>query len=78
MISNSGRNSWVDGLGRRLVASRWLEQLGRIVTFDAPGRHFSQGMSLVEATRLFPIDAAAGARMRWPRDPACPHCGSAR
>ena len=69
---------WVDGLRRRLVASPWIEQLGRIVTFDALGRHFNQGMSLVEATRLLPTDAAAKGRMRWPRDPACPHCGSAR
>ena len=71
-------HGWVDGHWRRLVASRWLDQLGRIVAFDAPGRYFRQGMSLVEAMRLLPIDAAPEARMRWPRDPACPHCGSAR
>ncbi len=46
---------------------------------DAPGKHYRKGMSLIDAIRLFPDDAAAEAwftRIRWPEGPSCPHCGS--
>ena len=45
----------------------------------APGKSFRQGMSLIEAMKMFPDDAAAEAwfmRVRWPHGPACPECGS--
>ena len=45
----------------------------------APGKHFRQGMTLIEAMRMFPDDAAAEAwfvKVRWPTGPACPYCGS--
>ena len=46
---------------------------------DAPGKHYRKGMSLIDAIRLFPDNAAAEAwftRIRWPEGPHCPHCGS--
>ena len=46
---------------------------------DAPGKHYRKGMSLIEAMKMFPDDAAAEAwftRVRWPNGPACPECGS--
>ena len=46
---------------------------------DAPGKHYRKGMSLIEAMKMFPDDAAAEAwftRARWPNGPACPECGS--
>ncbi len=46
---------------------------------DAPGKHYRKGMSLIDAIRLFPDDAAAEAWftcIRWPEGPSCPHCGS--
>ena len=45
----------------------------------APGKHFRQGMTLIEAMGMFPDDAAAEAwfvKVRWPTGPACPYCGS--
>ena len=45
----------------------------------APGKHFRQGMTLIEAMRMFPDDAAAQTwfvKVRWPTGPACPYCGS--
>ena len=45
----------------------------------APGKHYREGMSLIEAMKMFPDDAAAEAwfaRVRWPNGPACPECGS--
>ena len=45
----------------------------------APGKHFRQGMTLIEAMGMFPDDAAAEAwfvKVRWPAGPACPYCGS--
>ena len=45
----------------------------------APGKDFHQGMSLIEAMKMFPDDDAAEAwfmRVRWPHGPACPECGS--
>ena len=45
----------------------------------APGKHFRQGMTLIEAMRMFADDAAAEAwfvKVRWPTGPACPYCGS--
>lgn len=51
------------------------------MTYKAPGKHYRQGMSLIEAMRMFPNDAAAEAwfaEIRWPHGPACPECGSVR
>ena len=45
----------------------------------APGKHFRQGMTLIEAMRMFADNAAAEAwfvKVRWPTGPACPYCGS--
>lgn len=45
----------------------------------APGKAYREGMSLVQAMRMFPNDEAAEAwfvRVRWPNGPACPACGS--
>ena len=45
----------------------------------APGKHFRQGMTLIEAMGMFPDDSTAEAwfvRVRWPTGPACPYCGS--
>ena len=45
----------------------------------APGKHYREGMSLVEVMRKFPDDAAAErwfTEIRWPDGPHCPHCGS--
>ena len=45
----------------------------------APGKHFRQGMTLIEAMQTFPDNAAAQAwfvKVRWPSGPACPYCGS--
>ena len=45
----------------------------------APGKAYREGMSLVQAMRMFPNDEAAEAwfmRVRWPNGPACPGCGS--
>ena len=45
----------------------------------APGKHYREGMSLVEIIRKFPDDAAAErwfTKVRWPDGVHCPHCGS--
>ena len=45
----------------------------------APGKHYREGMSLVEIIRIFPDDAAAErwfTKVRWPDGAYCPHCGS--
>ena len=45
----------------------------------APGKHFRQGMTLIEAMRMFADNGAAEAwfvKVRWPTGPACPYCGS--
>ena len=45
----------------------------------APGKHYREGMSLVEVIRQFPDDAAAErwfTKVRWPDGAHCPHCGS--
>ena len=45
----------------------------------APGKHYREGISLVEVIRRFPDDAAAErwfTEMRWPDGAHCPHCGS--
>ena len=47
---------------------------------NAPGRHYRQGMSLVEIMRRFPDDRAAHdwfAESRWHGDVRCPRCGTA-
>ena len=44
----------------------------------APGKHYREGLSLAELTRLFPDDAAAGrwfVAQRWPDGVSCPLCG---
>ncbi len=46
---------------------------------NAPGKHYREGMSLVEVMRKFPDDAAAErwfTEIRWPDGVHCPHCGS--
>ena len=46
---------------------------------EAPGKHYRKGMSLIEALRMFPDDAAAEAwftEIRWSEGPHCPHCHS--
>ena len=46
----------------------------------AHGKHYREGMSLVEIIRMFPDDAAAErwfTKVRWPDGAHCPHCGSA-
>ena len=46
---------------------------------NAPGKHFRQGISLIEIMRMFPDNATAEAwftKQRWPDKPHCPHCGS--
>ena len=45
----------------------------------APGKHFREGLSLVEVMRRFPDDAAAErwfTETRWLGGVHCPHCGS--
>ena len=45
----------------------------------APGKAHREGMSLVQAMKMFPNDEAAEAwfgKVRWPHGPACPECGS--
>ena len=45
----------------------------------APGKHYREGMSLVEVIRQFPDDATAErwfTKVRWPAGVHCPHCGS--
>ena len=45
----------------------------------APGKSDLEGMSLVQAMKMFPNDEAAEAwfaKVRWPHGPACPECGS--
>ena len=46
---------------------------------NAPGKHYREGLSLVEIVRMFPDDAEAEAwfvRTRWPDGVRCPRCGS--
>ena len=48
------------------------------MAYKAPGKHYRDGLSLVELTRLFPDDAAAESwftEQRWPDGVCCPHCG---
>ena len=45
---------------------------------SAPGKHFREGLSLLDITRMFPDNAAAEqwiAHSRWGDKPSCPHCG---
>ena len=49
------------------------------MAYEAPGKHFRKGMSLIEIMRMFPDDATAEewfVETRWPLGPACPECGS--
>ena len=46
---------------------------------NAPGKHYRQGVSLVQLTRMFPDDDAAEQWFvdnHWPDGPVCPECGS--
>ena len=46
---------------------------------NAPGKHFREGLSLVELIQMFPNDAAAECWFvdnRWPDGVYCPACGS--
>ena len=48
---------------------------------EAPGKHYRNGISLLELFRLVPTEKAAAAedwyiRARWPSGPVCPKCGS--
>ena len=47
----------------------------------APGKHFREGISLIELFKRFPSDKKAEEwliKTRWPEGIACPHCGSVR
>ena len=49
------------------------------MAYKAPGKHFRDGISLLDITRRFPTDEAAEQWFitnRWPDGPACPYCGS--
>ena len=49
------------------------------MAYKAPGKHFRQGLSLVEVFRLFPDDTTAEkwfAEQRWPSGVCCRYCGS--
>ena len=46
---------------------------------NAPGKHYREGITLVEMFRMFPDDAAAQKwfeEQRWPDGAHCPRCGS--
>ena len=46
---------------------------------NAPGKHFREGISLIELFEKFPNDKTAEQwfiQTRWPDGIACPHCGS--
>ncbi len=46
---------------------------------NAPGKHFREGISLIEVFNMFPNDTAAEAwltEQRWPNGVFCHHCGS--
>ena len=46
---------------------------------NAPGKHYREGISLLELTRMFPDDATAERwfiEQRWPDSVYCPKCGS--
>ena len=46
---------------------------------SGPGRHYRQGISLLEITNMFPDNKTAEAwfvQTRWANGVACPHCGS--
>jgi transposase-like protein len=46
---------------------------------SAPGKHYREGISLLQITQMFPDDAAAEkwfVENRWPDGPHCPHCGN--
>ena len=48
------------------------------MAYKAPGKHYREGLSLVELTRLFPDDETAErwfVKTRWQEGVACPHCG---
>ena len=45
----------------------------------APGKHYREGISLIEIMDMFRDDATAEAwftKIRWPDGPHCPYCGS--
>lgn len=49
------------------------------MAFEAPGKHFRKGLSILQVTRMFPDDKAAMKwfrEVRWPNGITCPHCDS--
>ena len=45
----------------------------------APGKHYRQGITLVELAAMFPSDEVAREwfeKVRWPSGPVCPRCGT--
>ena len=49
------------------------------MTFNAPGKHNREGLSLLQVTSMFPDDATAEAwfvKTRWSDGITCPRCGS--
>ena len=53
--------------------------MGYVMAHKAPGKHYREGLSLMELAEMFPDDAAAEAwtaKVRWPDGPRCPHCNS--
>ena len=50
-----------------------------VMASNAPGKHYRNGLSLVDIFRMFPDDAAAEkwiTQTRWPNGIACVRCGS--
>ena len=46
---------------------------------NAPGKHYREGLSMVDVIRMFPDDETAEAwiaKTRWPNGAWCPYCGS--
>ena len=46
---------------------------------NAPGKHYREGISILDLIKAFPDDAAAEKwfiKTRWPQGPHCPSCGS--
>ena len=47
--------------------------------YKAPGKHFRKGLSLKQLFKMFPDDETAREwfeKIRWPKGPYCPKCGS--
>lgn len=49
------------------------------MTQNAPGKHYRQGISFIQLTRMFPDNDKSRKwfeKKRWPNGAYCPHCGS--